>query len=153
MKPYFSTPERISELRVHADKWLDTPFRDHWRAQGKGVDCIQLAVAIYTSSGLLNSFTSPPYSIGAWKGLRESPVAQWIDSSPHFEKLAETDTFQPGDLLCFAQGRVAYHLGIYLDEGSQLFIHAISVDGTCKRSLHDPTWAKRLTATYRPVET
>ena len=150
MTPYFSIPERIADLRAAAAAWEGTPFRDHWRSKKQGVDCIGLAAAIYTECGHLAEFECPAYTIGAWKGVKESPVLKWVGNSQRFVGVTD-GTRQPGDLLCFTQGRTVYHIGIYLDEGSQLFVHAIAVDGVCKRTLSDPTWAKRLVATYRPV--
>jgi hypothetical protein len=139
-------------LKTSAASWCGTPFRDHWRTRGIGVDCIQLAVALYLETGLLNEFTAPPYTIGAWKGLRASPVVEWIENCPCFRKI-ESGEHAVGDLLCFTHGRVVYHLGVYLDDGSQLFIHAISGEGVMKRTLLDPTWAKRFVASYRPIQT
>lgn len=152
MTPYFSSEDRVSALRDSFNLWLGTPFRDNWQAMGCGVDCARLAMALYEESGHLKPGLNPTYIVGAWKGLRSnSPAIEWIEKSKAFEQVTD-GTRMVGDLLCFAQGRVAFHLGVYLDEGSDLFAHAISVDGACKRSLRDPTWSKRLIASYRPIE-
>lgn len=148
---------RLKALKDAADGWLGTPFRDHWRTKGVGVDCIQLAVAIYSECGLIEAFDPPKYNVGAWKGLKSSPVTDWVEGSENFLIINETGltkrgVLQPGDLLTFNHGRVVYHLGIFLGEGTDLFVHAITQDGVCKRTLQDSTWSKRLIAAYRPVE-
>lgn len=151
MKPFFTDENRLRKMRDEVSSWIGTPFRDGWRVKGVGCDCLQLAVAIYNACGLRDQVVTPPYTVGAWKGLRVSPILGWLDGSPLFRKIESIEPI-PGDLLCFLQGRVVYHLGIYIDHGNKMFAHSITGDGVCLHGLSDPTAGRRLIAVYRPME-
>ncbi len=56
----------------------------------------------------------------------------------------------PGDLLTFVMGRAPHHLGIMIKP--PVFIHSIRTLGTVFGQIDDPSYRKRLDATYRLVE-
>lgn len=151
MNPYYKTPDRVANLLATVKSWMGTPFRDQWCCRGIGVDCIQFAAVAYIESGALQPFQKPPYTLGGWKGLKKSPILEWIEQSGSFVEIG-TSGLQIGDLLCFNTGRIVYHIGIYVDGGHAYFVHAIPVDKVCERTLLDPTWASRFVTAYRPIE-
>ncbi|MCL5099278.1 MAG: NlpC/P60 family protein [Candidatus Omnitrophica bacterium] len=131
-----------------AQSWLATPFRAHAKVKGDGVDCVNLALAIYQKAGILPAdIVFPPYHIGSGAHLDLSAVAQFVIATRLF-RLA-TAPFKTGDLLGFNLGKVIHHVGIYIERDN--FVHCCQKAGVIFSRLDDPTWGKRLQAVWRPI--
>lgn len=149
MNAYFNTPERIHSLFATCTLWVGTPFHPHGDVCQGGVDCVQLAAKVYIATGVLHSFTPPPYSMDGGRHNDTSAVIEYVQASGRFAEVKDRKRLIAGDLLCFTVGRVVHHVGIYLVEGK--FIHAIERYGVRSSCVEDPTWSKRLTVVYRPI--
>lgn len=82
-----------------------------------------------------------------------SLVEEFMANRPEFLRFAVADvqTVQPGDLLGFRLHRTIHHLGVCVWDG--VFVHAIEGLGVTDSSLEDASWARRLEALWRPIET
>ncbi len=152
--PYFRTDQRIEALMAEVALWLDTPFADHGRVRGAGVDCVQLAGLVLHRIGVLPSFDPPPYTLDGGMHLPESALCRWLEESGRFENVDGT-LFMPGDVLCFAPARgvqIAHHAGVFLGTGNRQFVNAMPRYGVKVRKLAEPLWASLLRAVYRPME-
>jgi cell wall-associated NlpC family hydrolase len=152
MTPFFESVERVQRLRSFAALWVGTPFVSHASVRGAGVDCVNLAAAIYLECGALKPFTMPPYSIDGGQHNQFSQVIGWLgEQSELFAHVPLNKDFrvQPGDLLCFRFARSEHHTGIVL-EGLK-FIHAPNRRKVEIASLTDPVYQRCLRAVYRPL--
>lgn len=146
---YFDSPLKQARLVEAARRWLGTPFHPHACLQAVGVDCVNLLTAILKEAGAIDGWSFPNYSMDGGNHQDNSQVVQWLDAHPRFERLAPEVIIQPGDVLCFRFGRVPHHVGLLLE--SNRFLHAMRHYGVIESQLDDPTFAKRLEHTYRPV--
>lgn len=140
-------PER---LRTIAESWNKTPFADHGRLKGVGVDCVGLVAQIYIELGVLDDFSPPQYTLDGWHSGQGNPVADYIQATGKFISLPTSTPkhdLRPGDLITLRQGRVPYHTGLLVD--GLKFIHAIQVRGVMYGSLADATYWVRLNGIYR----
>src|SRR5579871_1266486 len=145
---------RQASLQREALRWVGTPFAAHSRVMGGGVDCVNLAAALYLECGFLKEFNPPAYAMDGGTHNGKSQLIDWLISSRRFFLMAEK--FDPnggwkpdcGDLLCFRFGRSEHHAGVMLLDGK--FIHALA--GRCVQitSLQDPIFKRTLQAVYRP---
>jgi len=147
--PFFRGVARVARLREAADSWIGTPFRKHQRVKRAGVDCVQLAGAIYIECGALSAFHPGPYALdGGFHGIH-SQVIHWLERQDEFERV--NPPHQPGDLLTFRMGRFPHHVAILLDGLD--FVHCVRFNGGVRiNSLVDSTWNRRLDAVFRPVQ-
>jgi cell wall-associated NlpC family hydrolase len=133
-----------------ARRWLGTPFIPHACIPGAGVDCVQLVTAIYWETRAIEERQLPDYTMDGGEHRSSSQVLEWLEASTRFERLTPGAAVQSGDLACFRMGRVPHHVGLILQP--PIFIHAMRNYGVIESRLDDPTFAKRLTAVYRPVQ-
>ena len=149
--PFFRNPSRIEELFKAIDRWQNTPFVDHGRVCGAGVDCIQFAACVLIELGQLDAFDPGPYTLDGGLHGKESLVVKWLDASPRFAKV-DFRTHEPGDVLGFLSAKegVVHHVGIAL--GGQSFVNAMPKYGVKVRTLRDPVWTRLLRVAYRPME-
>lgn len=151
MKPYFDTTESLMTLNYHAVRWVGTPFVPHGRVRQAGVDCVQLAAELYKECGLLKSFDAGKYAIDAGQHNTLSQVFDWLSKSPQFSRVFTElgDQPKPGDLLVMNVGRVEHHVAIQLCANT--FIHALRGRGVVISPVNDSSYARRITAAFRPV--
>lgn len=152
--PYFRTDKRIEALMAEVALWIDTPFADHGRVCGAGVDCVQFSGIVLTRLGVLPSFNPPPYTLDGGMHLTESALCAWIEATGRFSKVEGT-VYAPGDVLCFAPARgvrIAHHAGLFLGTGNRQFANAMPRYGVKVRKLDEPLWTSLLRAVYRPME-
>ena len=147
IRPFVQSESERERLLAIMESWLGTPFHAHAGIKSVGVDCVRLAAEVYKEAGLLGDCQFPTYAIDAGQHRQDSMLLEWLDQSPHFECIEEGR--EVGDLFCFRFGRSAHHLGICA--GGTRFIHALLRRSVCYASLDDPTYGRRLVATYRPV--
>lgn len=150
MIPAYHLTIRRLELIDAARSWLGTPFRKGAAIKGAGADCVHLAHEVYAASGFQLPPIATEYSLDAARHLKLSKLIQWIEASARFSSLSSPLSSVPGDLLLFTIGRIEHHVGIQITAST--FINAIKRHGVCELNLHDSTWAKRLSAVYRPME-
>jgi cell wall-associated NlpC family hydrolase len=146
---FYDTPAKQARLVRTAQRWLGTPFHPHACIAGVGVDCAHLVVSILKETGAIEGWELPSYTMDGGDHRDSSLVTEWLESHPRFECLQEGEPVQMGDLVCIRLGRVPHHVGLVT--GLNRFIHAMRHYGVLESQLDDPTFAKRLTATYRPV--
>lgn len=148
MRPFFETTEKQEELRRVAGQWRGTPFVPHARIKGAGVDCVHLAAEIYRECGHLDQFQPGTYTMDGGFHNPLSQVLTWLELSPRFAPASLPAN--TGDLLCFRIGRSVHHVGIALSP--RHFLHVMRGSTATIARIDDPTWSKRLTAVYQPVE-
>ena len=112
----------------------------------RGVDCVQLAGAIYIGCGFLDEFAPGTYSMDGGKHAERSQVVDWVEQSGRFDLV---ETIQAGDLLCFKMGKQIHHVGVAVSPLK--FVHVYRGYSVRESLVNDPTWKKRLAAVYRPV--
>ena len=130
-----------------AESWIGTPFHPHARTIGGGVDCVNLAAAIYEGAGVIERFDPPPYKMDGGHVLARSQIYAWLNDSPDFYEMP-VSVRQPGDLVCFNLGGVTHHVGILL-EGNEV-IHAMQRVGVVKCD-YGTSFQRRTDRIYRPV--
>lgn len=148
MKAYFETPERQELLKRVAGLWRGTPFIPHASVRGAGVDCVHLAAEIYRECGHLDHFKPGNYTMDGGFHNPISQVLTWLELSPRFAE--GTLPAHTGDLLCFRIGKSVHHVGIALSE--RHFLHVMRGSTVTIARIDDPTWSKRLTAVFQPIE-
>ena len=146
-RPFVQSESNRQRLLAIMESWLGTPFHAHAGIKSVGVDCVRLGAEIYREAGLVEDCRFPAYTIDAGQHRQDSVLLEWLDRSPSFESIEEGR--EVGDLFCFRFGRSAHHLGICT--GGTRFIHALLRRSVRYASLQDPTYGRRLVATYRPV--
>lgn len=152
--PFYRTVESTKALATAAASWLGTKFHKGASIKGAGVDCVNLANAIYVESGFNPRFNprDVKYSIDGGKHCRESKLAVWLSLSDRFLKLEKGEARQVGDLLVFKMrdNGVDWHCGLMVGENG--FVQAMKPHGVVTSNILDPTWATKLSGVYRPVE-
>jgi cell wall-associated NlpC family hydrolase len=146
--PAYQSVQMQQRLYAVAMSWLGTPFRGHADIKGAGVDCVNLAVSIYAESGFTFVYNPPSYTLDGGRHIPLSKVTTWIEASGKFDRVEGPAAI--GDVLCLRIGKVEHHVGIKISEAS--FIQAVRHYGVILSNVADPTWAKRLTRIYRPME-
>lgn len=118
-----------------ARSWIGTPFVAKASVKGSGVDCVHLALALYTESGFPLQIDLPEYGLfdGACRRPDDAgPVTDWLRHSRRFEKVWPSEyglNMRCGDLLAFRLGDAVHHLGVAL--GGLVFGLWKSSDGNC----------------------
>ena len=81
-----------------------------------------------------------------------SLVEEFLAGLPTFQRFAApaVASVLPGDLLGFRRHRTIHHLGVCVWPG--VFVHAIEHLGTTQSAIADPTWGRRLSGLWRPIE-
>jgi cell wall-associated NlpC family hydrolase len=112
-----------------------------------GVDCVNLAAAIYEGAGVIEKFDPPPYKMDGGHVLARSQIYAWLNDSSDFYEIP-SNVRQPGDLICFNLGGVSHHVGVLL-EGNQI-IHAMQRAGVVKCD-YGASLLRRTDRIYRPM--
>lgn len=160
MKPFFDSQERIERLRFAGNLWHGTPFRKRARILHHGVDCANLAVAIYCDGGFPIDAIIPHYHLDHGRHSKESILVHWLSGSKYFEEVKLSDGLRPGDILCFMLEQSEHHCGIVMSSNS--FAHCVDKLGTIFSRLDDSTYRinptkpegeqERISAVFRPIE-
>ncbi len=135
-------------LLAVAGRWVGTPFREHARVCGAGVDCVQLAAAVLEEAGLAHARDLPPYIVDFGEHADRSPLLAWFQERPGWEPVIEPGEVEAGDVVLFRVGKVANHCGVAL--GDRRFIHCLRGHGVLFSRLDDPTYARRFIGAFRP---
>jgi hypothetical protein len=83
---FFANEKRRRALEWEASSWVGTPFHAHARLKGVGVDCVQLAAALYIATGFLTEFEVGWYPIDGGNHDAVSRVTAWIEQSGRFAR-------------------------------------------------------------------
>lgn len=153
--PWFRTPERVIALRNTAKLWMGTPWVPNScsRGPGGGVACHTLPAALYRECGFLPADWTPPSGNphGTRYGREHGVIEPWLDSRHEFARVEGANVF-PGDLLGFRFYHGIDHLGVLLCADEGFFVHVLTHSAVATHSITDPTWLRRLTVAWRPVE-
>jgi cell wall-associated NlpC family hydrolase len=155
MKPFFDTIERITTLRFHAAKLVDTPFVPHAMIPGVGIDCVHVNAWCYLKTGFLADFAPPRYSMDAGSHSKESALLKWLDGCAQFQKLStfnlQPSTLLAGDTVTFNLGLSEHHVGLMLD--ATRLIHCLCRHRVVVSDLEKENfYRRRVSAFYRPIE-
>lgn len=97
--------------------WLGTPYHNHARLRGVGVDCINLLAGVFEAVGVASVGQLPHYAQQWHLHQGDEVFAQGLDLHARRVELPE-----PGDVVLFRFGRTHSHAGIWLD--GDRFVHA-----------------------------
>lgn len=147
---FFDDMASVAKLNASALSWVGTPFFPFARTRGGGVDCVNLAAALYVEAGFLNDFEMPKYTMDRGVHHAESALEAFLDLRSEFQKLQPSEQeAMPGDLLTFRIGKAAHHCGVLVD-GTR-FVHVYQLHNVQFGDLRDDTWKSRWASIYRPV--
>jgi cell wall-associated NlpC family hydrolase len=93
----------ITEVR----KWIGTPYHNCADMRGVGVDCGMLIIRAFVDSGLCAPFDPRPYPPDWHLHRSEERYLGFV-----FDRCAEVDRPEPGDVVVFRYGRCYSHGGI-----------------------------------------
>lgn len=149
--PVFDSETMQRRLHSVALSWIDTPFVAHACIKGAGVDCVHLAANVLIEAGCDFIFNPPSYAIDGGNHLALSKIVSWIEGSGKFNLIPTADfPVLIGDVLLFRVGKVTHHVGVKVTAST--FLHALRHRGVIESNVADPTWARRLSCAYRPME-
>ena len=138
---------KMQWVHLQAESWIGTPFHPHARTIGGGVDCVNLAAAIYEGAGVIERFAPPPYKMDGGHVLMRSQIYAYLNASPDFYEIP-INVRQPGDLICFNLGGVSHHVGVLLNDNQ--IIHAMQRVGVVKCD-YGASFLRRTDRIYRPA--
>jgi cell wall-associated NlpC family hydrolase len=145
-RAFFADEKRRRALEWEANSWVGTPFHAHGGLKGVGVDCVQLAAAIYIATGFMEEFKPGWYPLDGGHHDATSRVIGWVEKSGKFARCAGED-IRPGDLIVMKLARVPHHVGVMMNERE--FVHALFKMHVVVAQLSEHR--KRIEAVYRPL--
>jgi hypothetical protein len=129
MEPYFSTPERIAQLLVEANKWIGTPFADFSAVPGRsgGASCGYMMLAVLEACGHFPvGITLPRVSWRENVGTKESTIERafdhWARREQLFGMLSADSELMPGDVVGVRLKTALDHVVMVLPQGLSLSI-------------------------------
>lgn len=147
--PYFARPERIEALVAEARSWEGTPFKSNAAIKGAGVSCHLLITSIMEATGAWGPRDWPMGNPWHSQASRDSIIEPFLDSMPEVRDCTDEEA-APGDILGFHLLGCLHHVGIALPE--RMMVHSVRHHGVCIDPMEDPTWGKRLTRKWRPLD-
>lgn len=130
--------------------WIGTPYHNHARIKGVGVDCAQLVAGVAFECGIIDKYTleriptnyNPQHHIHS----SEEKLLKLLKDFGCLE--IDKELTKPGDIVTFKYGRATSHLGIVVSDHT--FVHA---EGRGSRSVIEMFWnedfLKRWTYTFK----
>ena len=107
------------KIVAEARKWIGTPYHNCADVLGVGVDCGMLIVRCFVDSSLCAPFDPRPYPPDWHLHRGEERYLGFV-----FDRCAETDAPEPGDVIVFRYGRCYSHGGIVTRREPLTFVHA-----------------------------
>jgi len=150
MKPFFKNLDRIRQLQREAESWIGTPFVPFQGIKRGGCDCVHLVYQLASASGFPHELKPPRYTLDATSHRDDSMLDDYLAAIPGCVRLAEVTPLITGDLVTFVMGRAPHHLAMMVKP--PVFIHSMRGLGTAYGQINDPTYAKRMSAAYRLME-
>ena len=155
MTPYFSTPERLVDLRIAAKSWWGTPFVPNAAIKGHGVSCQKLAGLLLMEAGALPlNFELPSEPMNWSHANKDSLLEKFMDGHPDFFASVEGPAYltaRPGDVVGILYGGCVHHCGVVLHPNGD-FIHCIRGHGTIISHLRDAAYMRTVRRIWRPLE-
>lgn len=109
--------DQRSKVASEALAWIGTPYHHRASIKGAGVDCGQLAIAVYAACGLSPAIDTGDYP-NDWHLHRNQE--RYLDFVLQYCK--EIDAPKVGDLVVIKFGRTFSHGAIYIGDGE--IVHA-----------------------------
>lgn len=133
------TPAMRAAVEAEARSWLGTPYHNHARLKGVGVDCAQILCAVYEATGSIGH-TNPGWYAPDWHMHRGEEVYQeWIDR--YCLRLPGSVKPLPGDIALFRFGRTYSHSAIVVSDDE--LVHAYIGRGVVLSRLDEEPLAGR----------
>lgn len=143
--------QRARAIEV-AKTWIGTPYHNHGRVKGAGVDCAMLVAEVYHEAGIVPR-VDPAHYPPDWH-LHRSGERYMAEVLKHAKPLPEGELPLPGDLLLVRFGRAFSHGAIVV--AWPLCIHAMMrmrvgyVDAELDGMLMEPTGGHRARRFFSP---
>jgi cell wall-associated NlpC family hydrolase len=102
-----------------ARSWIGTPYHNCADIRGAGVDCGMLLVRVFVDTGLCAPFEPRPYPADWHLHRGEERYLGFV-----FDRAAEVNSPQPGDVAVFRFGRCYSHGGIVTAAAPLSIVHA-----------------------------
>jgi cell wall-associated NlpC family hydrolase len=104
-----------------ARTWIGTPFHDHARVKGAGVDCAQILLATFEEAGLI-----PHTDVGHYSAqfFQHSPEERYLGWVTKFAREIPLEQVRHGDVALYKIGRCFAHAAIVVRPGWPHIIHA-----------------------------
>jgi hypothetical protein len=110
--------DRVDAL---ARTWVGTPFHDHARLKGEGVDCAQILLAVFEEAGLIPPTDVGGYSAQFYLHSGEQRYLGWVERFAHEVPL---ERVRHGDVALYWIGQCFAHGAIVVKPGWPHIIHA-----------------------------
>ena len=138
--------ELRSAIVAEARRWIGTPFHHRQRQFGRGVDCINLLVAVYSAVGLIPAIELPWYPPD-WALHRSSELI--VETLKLYARPVQRAL--AGDVAVYGFGRCVSHAAIIEDDDHVIhaYIKAERVERT-ERSILQERLASAWTANRSP---
>lgn len=138
-----------NRLKESARAWFHSgaPFAPHGNSKRYGIDCVNLAHAIYTESGLQLPEIPRRYFMDASRHEAVGILTEWIEGSGKFQPLELAESYPVGTLLCTTIGHAPYHVAVVIDDVHA--IHSIRRAGVCCVAYR--TEFEQITHAYEPI--
>lgn len=104
-----------------ARSWLGTPFHDHARVKGAGVDCAQILLATFEEAGLIAPTDVGHYSAQFFLHSPEERYLAWVRK---FADEVPLEQVQHGDIALYFIGQCFAHGAVVVKPGWPHIIHA-----------------------------
>ena len=114
-----SEPDQRAAIIAEARKWIGTPYHNCADVPGAGVDCGMLIVRAFVDTGLCAPFDPRPYPADWHLHRSEERYLGFV-----FDRCAEVNEPQPGDVMVLRFGRCYSHGGIVTAVAPLTIVHA-----------------------------
>lgn len=111
--------EQRAAILTEARRWLGTPFHHRQRCLGRGVDCVNLLVAVYSAVGLGPDLKLPWYPHDWHLHRSDELIFETLRIYAH-----PVTSGVPGDVAVFGYGRCVSHAAIIEDERHVIHAYA-----------------------------
>jgi cell wall-associated NlpC family hydrolase len=133
------TPMQRAAVVAEALTWLDTPYHNHARIKGVGVDCAQVLCAVYENVGLVPHVETGYYAPDWHLHRSEELYIGWLDQ--YCVRLPRSVAPLPGDIALFKYGRCYSHGAIVVEDN--LLVHSYLGRGVILTRMHEEPLAGR----------
>lgn len=100
---------------TEALSWMRTPYHEHSRIKGVGVDCAQLVIAVYTTALGLSEPAIGGYAIDWFMHSSEEKYLKGLEPYALQRAHGSLVAAEPGDIALFRFGRAIAHAGIIIE--------------------------------------
>lgn len=135
------------DYQAEVDSWIGSRFW-HMGRNKKGVDCINMVLAVYANLGLIKEHPKlPEYPLDWYNNRENHPVFDDLVKKYPVQRI-EIGNFMPADFIVFKVGKAEMaHVGLYTIRDS--VIHSVFRQGVIESRPDDPMWYKRIVYGFR----